>query len=108
MTPINTTDLAGLLAEKIASKINVSRIILFGSQAYGAPEKASDIDLCFITGNQSGRKIDIMRQIRRELIKFIDIPMDILVYSENEFSERAALECTMEHQISNKGIKIYG
>ncbi len=44
----------------------------------------------------------------RELINIIFSPFDILVYSENEFMERANIGSTLEHKILVDGIKLYG
>ncbi|MDY6970685.1 MAG: hypothetical protein SVR08_18835 [Spirochaetota bacterium] len=54
------------------------------------------------------RKIDIMREIRRKIIPFVSSPMDILVYDEKEFDERAELRNTLEYKISHEGMLIYG
>ena len=84
------------------------RIISFGSYAYGEPNKESGIDLCVITDIKGKRKIDIMREIRREIKPFISSPVDILVYDEKEFDERAELRNTLEYKISREGRLIYG
>ena len=54
------------------------------------------------------RKIDIMREIRRKIIPFVSSPMDILVYDEKEFDERAELRNTFEYKMSHEGMLIYG
>jgi hypothetical protein len=38
----------------------------------------------------------------------ISNPLDILVYTEKEFNERAGLRNTLEHKIMLDGIKVYG
>ena len=86
----------------------VKQIFIFGSHAYGKPDKESDIDLCVIADLNNKRKIDIIREIRRELIDLISNPLDILVYSEKEFTERAGLTSTLEHKILMSGMKVYG
>ncbi|MFQ5752203.1 MAG: nucleotidyltransferase domain-containing protein [bacterium] len=88
-------------------KFSVKQIILFGSQAYGKPEDGSDIDLCVITDIKNKRKIDIMREIRKETNSLIsNNPLDILVYDEKEFNERANLKNTLEYKILSQGLKI--
>ena len=95
-------------AQKIGEKILAKEIILFGSYADGIQNDESDIDLCFITGETNKRKIDIIRDIRKELFSQLSSPMDILVYSEKEFEERAELKNTFENTILNRGIKLLG
>jgi len=97
-----------ILKNKIKENFAVKQIFIFGSHAYGQPDKDSDIDLCVIADLNNKRKIDIIREIRRKLIELISNPLDILIYSEKEFKERAALKSTLEHKIVMNGIKVYG
>lgn len=97
-----------ILKNILKGKFKAKQIYIFGSNAYGTLSDDSDIDLCIITDFHNKRKIDVMREIRRELVNFISLPLDILVYSENEFMERANLNNTLEYKILNDGIKIYG
>ncbi len=98
----------GLLRDELIRKFAVKQIFVFGSYAYGQPDIESDIDLCVIADLKNKRKIDFIREIRRELIDIIINPLDILVYSENEFNERASLTSTLEHKILKSGLRIYG
>ena len=93
---------------KIQDKFSVTKIILFGSYAHGTPEDDSDIDLCIVTDITNKRKIEIIRDIRRELAFHFSYPFDVLVYDEKEFNERAALENTFENVIANQGIELLG
>jgi len=97
-----------MLGNKLKEKFNVRQIFIFGSQAYGKPDEQSDIDLCVITDLKNKRKIDIIREMRRELIELISNPLDILVYTEKEFNERAGLRNTLEYKILLNGIRVYG
>ena len=92
----------------ISKKFAARKIFLFGSYAYGEPSSDSDLDICVITILGDKRKIDIIRDIRRELNPHFQNPMDILLYEENEFNERAILKNTLEYKILNHGILING
>ena len=83
-------------------------IILFGSHANGTPTKDSDIDICVITPKQEKRKLQILREIRKSIAPILFLPVDILVYQEKEFAERAILPTTLEFKIEQEGIKVYG
>jgi len=96
-----------LLSDKIVKLINAEKVILFGSYASGKSDEQSDIDLCIIT-NEKRRKLDIMRELRKNLSSDIDYPLDLLVYNEDEFYEKANLENSFEHQIADKGAYLYG
>ena len=97
-----------ILKNTLKENFAVKQIFIFGSHAYGQPDENSDIDLCVITELNNKRKIDIIREIRWELIELISNPLDILIYSEKEFKERASLRSTLEHKILTNGIKVYG
>jgi predicted nucleotidyltransferase len=92
------------LKEKFAAK----GIYVFGSHAFGEPGQDSDLDICIITDLGDKRKIDVIRDIRRELTRFLTDPLDILVYSAEEFRERAAHKNTLEHKILMEGIRLDG
>lgn len=97
-----------LLVETISQKFSPRKIFLFGSYAYGQPGSQSDLDLCIITDLGGKRKIDIIRDIRREVSSYFQIPMDILIYEDKEFNERANLNNTLEYKILKQGILING
>lgn len=95
------------LVHQIIHEFPAKEIFLFGSYAAGNAREESDIDLCIIT-DQEARKIDLLRQVRRVIAPVVTKPVDLLVYNEDEFYERAGLNTTLEHKIKNEGIKIYG
>ena len=105
---MDVKELIIMSANKISKKFGSKKIFLLGSYAKGIPDSESDIDLCVITDLQNKRKIDIIREIRREINPFIPYSLDIVVYGENEFNERAALKSTFEYNIMNKGVKLLG
>lgn len=94
------------LTEAIKDKFAPKRIILFGSRAYGEADEDSDIDLCIITDMKEKRKIDVMRAIRWEIHSLVSSPLDILVYDEKEFEERAGLRSTLEYKIRKEGKRL--
>lgn len=98
-----------LIKKKLTDKFDLKEIFLFGSHAYGEPWKDSDLDLCIIINDfNNKRKIEVIRDIRRALINHVHNPIDILVYSKDEFKERARLKNTLEYKILMEGVRIYG
>ncbi|KKM12482.1 DNA polymerase III subunit beta [Clostridiales bacterium PH28_bin88] len=95
------------VVDALQENIRPKKIYLFGSYAYGQPDKGSDIDLCIITDDNGKRKIEVLRQARRALVHIVSIPIDLLVYRDEEFKDRARLSTTLEHKIMNEGIMIY-
>ncbi len=96
------------LANSIAEKFNTQKIFLFGSYANGMPTPNSDLDICVITDFKGKRKIELIREIRREINKYFHESLDILLYEENEFNERAIIKNTLENNILKNGIVIHG
>lgn len=92
----------------ISRKFDARKIFLFGSYALGDPSSDSDLDLCVIADLRGKRKLDLIREIRRELGVKLDVPLDILLYSEDEFEKRASLKNTFEHKIQREGKVISG
>jgi uncharacterized protein len=95
------------IAKKITEKLKVSKIIIFGSQVYGKPSKDSDIDMCVII-DENRRRIDVAREIRREIIAESKSPLDIFVFRKDEFEDKAKNSDGMEREINEKGLVIYG
>ena len=90
-----------LLAKKIKEKFNPQKIILFGSYAYGAPKKGSDLDLFIIMDTN----IPVRKQaflIRRELKE--SIPIDVIVRTPQQVEERIKLGDFFIKQILQKGV----
>ncbi|MDZ7401152.1 MAG: nucleotidyltransferase domain-containing protein [candidate division KSB1 bacterium] len=96
------------LVNIIIKKFNPQKIFLFGSYAYGNPAMESDLDLCIITKLGGKRKIELIRDIRKEIRGYFQFPLDILVYDYIEFQQRSSLPNTLEYKISKQGILING
>jgi predicted nucleotidyltransferase len=106
---MNSQEQVKLITEKIKEKYYnlLNKIFLFGSYAYGSPNKDSDLDICVIMDYRDTRKIDIMREIRRKLGSSYDFPLDILIYNEKEFDERSKFSNSLERKIQNDGVVLY-
>ncbi len=92
-----------ILANKIKEKFRPQKIILFGSYAYGKPEKGSDIDLLVIMDTD----ISVREQaflIRKELESIV--PVDIIVRTPKQIEERISLGDFFIKKILEKGIPL--
>ena len=96
------------LTKKITTAFNPKQIFLFGSYAFGTPTPDSDLDLCIVTDLEGKRKIDLMREIRREINSIFHGSLDILLYGKEEFAQRASLKNTLEYKILNEGRLLNG
>lgn len=95
------------IVNTIQSNFEVRKIYLFGSYAEGNFNKDSDVDLCIIADFKGKRKIEMLTEMRTALIN-LKVPLDLLVYEEDEFDERAALKTSFEHLIKTKGKVLNG
>ncbi|MCK9373344.1 MAG: nucleotidyltransferase domain-containing protein [Sulfuricurvum sp.] len=63
--------------------LNLEKIILFGSYAYGKPNEDSDLDLCII--EKSFNNIWEEKKKIRAMLKNIKMPKDILVTNLKDY-----------------------
>jgi len=76
-----------LLSSLILSSIDkniVEKIYLFGSYAYGKPNRKSDIDICVII-EDGIYWTDICMKIRKKLSENEILPCDLLVFNKKDF-----------------------
>jgi uncharacterized protein len=75
------------IEKEIVSKlkpINPNRIILFGSYAYGNPDKNSDLDICVIIDSENTKSEK--KRLIRSLLSEIPVAKDILTPTTDEFN----------------------
>lgn len=81
-------------------------MILFGSYAYGQPTNDSDVDIIVIK-----EKTDVpMHKRGREIRKYLrgtKIPLDILVYTEDEVNKWKDVKASLIYEIIEKGKTLY-
>ncbi len=93
--------------EAIKTSINVERIYLFGSYAYGKPNDDSDLDFFIVIPDDGIKPLDAIRQARLALIPLNrKAPVDILADFQSRFEERRKLN-TLERKIANEGVLLY-
>ena len=90
---------------KIANGYDPDKIILFGSYAKGIPNENSDLDLLVIKNSQKSRPergIDVRRMLTGVLI-----PMDILVYTNQEVKESLGNKYSFVYEAMINGKILY-
>jgi len=83
------------------------QIILYGSQAYGMPGQASDIDLLIVKDSQASpyqRAVHVRRLLRDPQRR---IPVDLLVVTPAELEERLGRGDQFLHTIISQGEVLY-
>lgn len=100
------------IAKKLTNNFNICNVILFGSYAYGNPNKDSDIDLLVIlndneTINSYSDRIKKRVMISKSLIEIIKkTPIDILVYTLTEWQKLLGSGSFFYQDIKDKGVYI--
>ncbi len=91
----------------IKDKFHAYKVILFGSHAYGKPDKDSDIDL-FVIMETNQRFPEQGAKIRLEIEEnfLIDKPMDILVRTPLYVEQRLKGGNFFIQEIIQKGIEL--
>ena len=96
------------ISQVIAKTVPVEAIYLFGSYAYGTPNKDSDVDLFVIFKDEMAmRELDAITEIHRAIYPIQNMPTDILGLKYNRFHKRKML-ATLERKIEREGVKLYG
>jgi predicted nucleotidyltransferase len=82
----------------------VEKIYLFGSRAYGAPGKDSDIDIFVVIPNKRWNVIDHETNIRGAIREFIDF--DMLIETKDRFEYRRERN-RLENTVFSRGRLLY-
>lgn len=90
----------------ISETLDVERIYLFGSHAYGVPAPDSDYDLCVVIPDSSIRPSEAVKMIRRALFPVQTTPLDVIVYRSSVFRERQEA-ASLERKIAREGVPLY-
>ncbi|VVB90153.1 Nucleotidyltransferase domain protein [uncultured archaeon] len=93
------------IANKIAECFNPEKIILFGSYAWGKPDRDSDLDL-FVIMESIERPIKRAAALRR-ILKNRYVPMDIIVRTPEELKHRIEIGDPFIKKILRDGRVIY-
>ena len=93
------------IVTKIREALHPQRIILFGSWARGEHDAHSDVDLLIIQESDLPR-LQRHAQVRR-LFWGMKIPMDILVYTPEEFARFQSVPGSFTHTVAREGKVLY-
>lgn len=87
-----------------SKQFNAQFVILFGSRAKGSEKADSDIDVCIVAETQNKRRLASELQTVIES----DIPIDIIVYTPDEWNECIKDETSFASKILAEGRILYG
>jgi len=95
------------ITEIIKQTIPAERIYLFGSHAYGQPNKDSDYDFFVVIPDESMRPLEATRKIHWAMAQTpLQTPIDVMAAHVNRFDEMKKFN-TLERQVDRKGVLLY-
>ena len=90
--------------DEVARRFKPTKIILFGSYAYGRPTDDSDVDLLVI---MPGKERPQDKSLRIRLEVDADFPMDLIVRSPAEVRQRLSWGDSFMQEAIEKGVVLY-
>jgi len=101
-----------LILERL-KQLNLYKVILFGSFAYGQPDKDSDVDLIVITDDEYfpknyQEKSDLYLRVSGKLTDMAGkIPIDLIVYTKSMYDQFVRTGSLFSKEISENGVVLY-
>lgn len=108
MTP---REAVGPIVERIKD-LDISRVVVFGSTVTGTVDEDSDLDLAVIVPDpepgEEFNRVDRAIELRRHIRDInAEIAIDILVYTESEFSRLRNSPSFVRAEIAEAGETVY-
>jgi predicted nucleotidyltransferase len=95
------------VVRRLVDEFQPEAIYLFGSYAWGKPNKDSDLDLLVIVPDS--RETPIQRAVRAQRsLMGVKAAVDVLVKTRKEFQRYTSVKASLEAQISREGKLLYG
>jgi len=95
------------MTRRLVAEFQPCQIYLFGSHAWGKPNEDSDVDLLVIVPDSDESRME--RDLRgRHCLRDLHIPKDILVKTQSEVNRFSHVYASLECEILERGIKLYG
>ena len=94
------------IVSRLRDAFSPQTIYLHGSYAHGQPHGDSDIDLLVVVADSP---LDPYTRdaLAYRALRDIPVPIDVQVYTQQEFDERAALKVSFERTVKQKGRLIH-
>ena len=91
--------------QQIVEAVHPTRIVLFGSHAYGRPGEDSDIDFLVVMPSKK-RPVERAAEVSQSL-HFYPFPMDIIVRTPQEIHRRLQIGDPFYKEIMGRGKILY-
>lgn len=91
---------------RLVDALHPQAIYLFGSHAYGTPDRNSDVDLLVVVEDDAGDRMELEIQGLRAL-RQMPVPKDVLVFPRSEMDKWSPVRSTLPHTATQKGKLLY-
>ncbi len=95
-----------MITDTVRSTVDVEKIYLFGSFAYGIPKDDSDFDIYVLLADENERPLIAMQKINMALARMDIRSADILADTSSRFYEKCKGP-TLERTVISKGVQLY-
>ena len=90
----------------IRETVDVEKIYLFGSYAYGTPNQDSDFDIYVVLPDGGRNPYDVMSDIVGAMFYKVDMPTDVLADYASRF-QKYQKGPTLQRKIAREGVLLY-
>ena len=94
------------MTQRLVEQFQPERIILFGSQVWGVPTSASDVDLLVIV-SQSNLSEYERSVLGHRCLSGLDVAKDVVVKTRAEFDFVKEVRASLEFKIAHQGKVLY-
>ncbi len=102
---MNNRELIETVKQRILERVNLERLILFGSRARGDAREDSDVDLLVVMETdapQYRRSLPVRRALRG-----LPVGVDIVVYTPEEFRDWLGASLSLPSRALREGRELY-
>ncbi len=93
------------IVKKLTDHFNPTRVFLFGSKARGTAGPDSDYDIFLVV--KSSEKSQLERMDEANFVLWgRDFPVDVFIYTEEEFSEAKEVLNSISHTVATEGLEL--
>lgn len=95
------------IKHRIVAELNPARLYLFGSHAWGQPDRDSDMDFCLVVRHLNGSRADLLRRAYR-CTSDLRVPTEFVVKTEAEMARFSPVVASLAHKVQEKGVLLHG
>lgn len=103
---VTINEYINFVLNKLISFYDPEKIYLFGSQARNQSNKDSDIDFLVINESNKPKRLRTL-DFRKKIRGHNDYPIDILIYTPQEFKEECNIKGTIAYHAKTEGEILY-